>query len=698
VLHGSGREADSTARTSRCASCTDRICDPRRFEALLLELSVRFIHLTAGQIDSAIEDGLRGACEFLGLDRSAIWHGSHDAPDRWLLTHLYQHPDRVTIHRKQDGELVPSGGWTLVQPDPPPRHRRVELREFFPWVADRALREEIVVVDALDDLPAEAAHDRASFAQFGARSALVFPLSAGGRVFGILVFSMIGRERTWTAGLVDSLNLIAQVFANAVDRRNADLALRQSEERLNLAAASAGAALWSIAYGSTAFWANETARELFGTPTGELTWERFLAAVHPEDRAGVEQAYRDSTGGEELAIEYRFVRSDGGLRWAASRGRRQLDRAGGPARLMGVTIDITARKELEERLQEQVREIGRLKQQLESEVVVLRDEVAGCRVSGEILGESDAIQYVHFRIGQVAPLDTTVLIQGETGTGKNLAAAAIHARSRRKDRPMVTVSCAALPANLVESELFGHDRGAFTGADQARRGRFETADGSTIFLDEIGDLPLELQAKLLRVVQTGELERLGSSKTVRVDVRIIAATNRNLDEAVRGGRFRADLYYRLNVFPITMPPLRDRREDIPLLVGALTGKFARKAGRAVGAVPAALLRTLQEYHWPGNVRELENIIERAVIVSTGPSLRLAQPLDGNAPVNGIAAAAPDPGARLEEVERDHIRRTLRAAGWRIQGKHGAADLLGLNASTLRARMRKLGIRRETATR
>ncbi len=365
---------------------------------------------------------------------------------------------------------------------------------------------------------------------------------------------------------------------------------------------------------------------------------------------------------------------------------------------MGVTVDITERKAMEDRLEESLAEVRRLKSRLEAEVMSLRDQVSACQASGEILGTSDAIRYVHFRIGQVAPLDATVLLLGETGTGKNLAAAAIHARSRRRDRPFITLSCAVLPGNLIENELFGRERGAFTGADQARMGRFEVADGGTIFLDEIGDLPLELQAKLLRVLQSGELERLGSSKTVKVDVRIIAATNRDLGQAVRDGEFRADLFYRLNVFPITMPPLRSRKEEIPLLTEAFVAKYASRFRKPINGVSQAMLRALQDYDWPGNVRELEHFIERAVILSTGPTLNLAEPLSDRTQADKVESPPATPGRTLDEVEAEHIRRALRAAGWRIEGKRGAALLLGLNPSTLRARMRKLGILRFTDSR
>ena len=670
--------------------------DPGLFGALLLELSVRFVHLPPEQVDGEIESALCSVCEFLGIHRSGVYQGMPEITGKWQLTHIYQHPDHATIVRNPDGSITPRGGWRRLPPDVPP-HMVVDAHAMFPWVSARIGSDEIVVINSLDEIPDEGARDRLNYEQVGSRSILVFPLVAGGRVFGGLLFVMVGEERTWEQAVIDNLHLVSQILGNAIARKSADMALRRSEERLSLATTSAKAALWSFDGVSGSMWVNDVGQEMFAVKEG-VSWERFLALLHPEDRSRVEEAYRTRFVDPDAEIEYRFVRPDGSVRWAVTRGRRQ----GGPgpgAVLTGVTLDITDRKENERRLAGQLREITELKQRLEAEVVVLRDEVQSLSSAGEILGTSDAVQYTHYRIGQVAPLDTTVLIQGETGTGKNLAAAAIHARSGRKDRPMVTVSCAALPGNLIESELFGRDRGAFTGADQMRRGRFEVADGSTIFLDEIGELPLDLQAKLLRVVQSGEFERLGSPKTIKVDVRIIAASNRDLQEAVNEGRFRADLFYRLNVFPITLPPLRDRQEDIPALVRTLVEKFARKTGRPITTIHQSLIQVLQGYSWPGNVRELENVIERAVIVSPGPVLHLAETLSGSAAAekNGHAPLAADPGTTLEDVEREHIRRTLDAVGWRVQGKGGAADLLGLNPSTLRARMRKLGIQREAVT-
>jgi transcriptional regulator with GAF, ATPase, and Fis domain len=307
-----------------------------------------------------------------------------------------------------------------------------------------------------------------------------------------------------------------------------------------------------------------------------------------------------------------------------------------------------------------------------------------------IVGDSPALSHVLGQIAQVAPTDSTVLILGETGTGKELVARAIHEAGGRRDRPLVKLNCAALPRELVESELFGHEKGAFTGALQQRRGRFEAADGGTLFLDEVGELPLEAQAKLLRVLQEREFERVGGNRTFRVDVRIIAATNRDLRAQAKEGRFRDDLFYRLNVFPIVLPALRERREDIPRLVEHFAAKTARKLGRELRGVAPSFVERATAYDWPGNIRELENLVERAMIMSRGPVL------------DGVALFAAGPTTRpltianngtLEDVERAHIRRVLEDTRWQIEGELGAARVLGLNPSTLRGRLRKLGIRK-----
>jgi transcriptional regulator with GAF, ATPase, and Fis domain len=358
----------------------------------------------------------------------------------------------------------------------------------------------------------------------------------------------------------------------------------------------------------------------------------------------------------------------------------------------GVVIahrDITKIKQSEIRLKQANEKITRLKKRLEKEWVYLQEEIRGEHNFDNIVGHSDALKYVLYRVAEVAPTDAPVLIMGETGTGKELIARAIHNASMRSNHALVKINCAALPATLFESELFGYEKGAFTGADAPRAGRFQLADGATLFLDEISEIPVELQAKLLRVLQDGEFEPLGSSETQRVDVRIIAASNRNLDDEVKNGRFRKDLLYRINVFPLTIAPLRHRKEDIPLLVDWFVKKHNREMGRTITSIPDNLINHLKGYDWPGNVRELENVIERAVITSKNSVLKLTEKLT----LSDRAKTWDDRSQRLADVEREHISDILEKTHWKIEGKQGAAQVLGLAPSTLRDRMKKLGIRR-----
>ena len=357
---------------------------------------------------------------------------------------------------------------------------------------------------------------------------------------------------------------------------------------------------------------------------------------------------------------------------------------------MQLTQEIEERKKAEKSLQSTYAEIKQLKDRLQAENIYLRQEVDQQFNFGEIIGQSDVLSHVFLRVEQVAPMNATVLLLGETGTGKGVVARAIHSGSNRKGRPLITVNCTTLPATLVESELFGRERGAYTGSDVRQIGRFELADGGTIFLDEIGEMPLDLQCKLLRVIQDGEFERLGSPRTIKVDVRIIAATNRNLGEEVKKGTFREDLFYRLNVFPITMPPLRQRKHDVPLLVTHFVTKFNKKIGKKIETISKETMNALQEYQWPGNVRELESVIERAVIMSNGSALQVLDRFDTCRVPEEVTG---DSVKALADLEHDHILQVLKNTGWRIEGKNGAAVLLGLNPSTLRARMRKYGISR-----
>ena len=354
--------------------------------------------------------------------------------------------------------------------------------------------------------------------------------------------------------------------------------------------------------------------------------------------------------------------------------------------LIGMAIDISKLRETEKKLKSQIIETNKLKEQLQAENIYLKEEIKSKHDFNDIVGKSDALMHTLYRIEQVAPTDSTVLLEGETGTGKELFAAAIHSKSKRKDKPYIKVNCSALPALLIESELFGHEKGAFTGAIQKQVGRFELANGGTLFLDEISEIPIELQSKLLRVLQEGEFERIGSSKTIKVDVRIIAATNRNLEKQINKKQFRKDLYYRLNVYPITIAPLHDRLSDITLLTEHFVKRFNKTMGKHITRISKKTIKQLQSYPWPGNVRELENIIERAVIISTGSSLTV-EPL-----------LKPDFEKKeqllpLTEFERRYIIKVLEKTYWRVDGSEGAAHILDMHPETLRSRMRKLGIKR-----
>jgi formate hydrogenlyase transcriptional activator len=392
----------------------------------------------------------------------------------------------------------------------------------------------------------------------------------------------------------------------------------------------------------------------------------------------------DGTVRKHLEVE--LQRAHDNLELIVSERTGKLTRAN-----VQLTHEIEERKAAEDSLQGAYAEIKQLKNRLQAENIYLQQEVDRQFNFGEIVGQSNALSHVFSQVKLVAPMNATVLLLGETGTGKGVVARAIHSSGARKNRPMITVNCTSLPANLIESELFGREKGAFTGSDARQIGRFELADGGTIFLDEIGELPLELQCKLLRVIQDGEFERLGGPRTIKTDVRIIAATNRDLEKEIKNGKFREDLFYRLNVFPITMPPLRQRKEDIPLLVNHFVAKINNKIGKKIETVSKETLHALQEYHWPGNVRELENVIERAVITSKGTALQVLDRFDT---FRKPGEQAGQDVKALAELEHDHILQVLLKTGWRIEGKNGAAVILGLNASTLRARMRKYGILRQ----
>ncbi|SEM14346.1 PAS domain S-box-containing protein [Syntrophus gentianae] len=637
------------------------------FEELLSAISARFISLPANRVDEEIHNAMTEVLGFFKVDRFALLQTLPDKKS-WMITHSVA------------GAGVPSVPIASELP--------ISIN---PWAYEKlVLKKEVLSIEKMEDIPSEANVDKETWMKWGIRSNLNIPIMIGGPVDHILAINSVKQERLWPEELVPRLRLLGEIFVNAIERSKAQKALQESEERLSLATSAAEAGLWMLDIDTGILWATPILRELFGFhPDEVLSYERFQEAIHPDDLDGVKERVHQSIETKSFLIaEYRIRKPDGNLRWIVTRGRPENGTLGHPLRLMGVSMDITGLKEMESQLREQLVEINKLKLQLENENVYLREERKMEQGFGKMIGSSSTLQYVLFRAHQVAPTDATVLILGETGVGKGMVANAIHEMSARRDKPMVTVNCAALPANLIESELFGREKGAFTGAHARQIGRFEVANGGTIFLDEIGELPLELQAKLLRVLQDGEFERLGSPRTVKVDVRVIASTSRDLKEEMCNRRFREDLYYRLNTFPVTLPPLRMRIEDIPELARYFIDKYGRKMGKRFDTISKEAIDRLSEYSWPGNVRELEHIIERAVITSSEQDFQLTEPLE-----HGSVEREEGVLKEFNAMAREHIQQVLKETRWKIEGKAGAAAFLGLHPSTLRFRIKKLGLKR-----
>ncbi|MEM7008262.1 MAG: GAF domain-containing protein [Thermodesulfobacteriota bacterium] len=469
------------------------------------------------------------------------------------------------------------------------------------------------------------------------------------------------------------------------EKKKAEFAKREVEERYKTIIEHSYDIIIETNVNGTFLYINPTFCDVLGYDQQELLGRSVFEHIHEDDAPETIRQFSFAINKfEKGSATYRFKHKSGGWRWLESVGS-PFRTASGEIRTVISSRDITERMESEKKLQSAFEEIEELKNKLEKENIYLQKELELTFSHGDILGQSKAIRSALSKIEQVAATDATVMLTGETGTGKELFANRIHSLSERKDRAMVKVNCAALPPHLIESELFGHEKGAFTGAVAKSIGRFEVADGSTIFLDEVGELPLELQSKLLRVLQEGEFQRVGSSKTVNVNVRVITASNIELIEAVNSGNFREDLFYRLNVFPIHIPPLRERKEDIPDLLWFFISEFEEKMDKSIKNISRKDMENLINYPWPGNVRQLRNVIERAMILSTGPDLVIDLP--------GIKSQTPSEIKPIEDVERDHISYILNMTNWRIRGKAGAAEILGLKPTTLESRIKRLGIKR-----
>jgi PAS domain S-box-containing protein len=475
------------------------------------------------------------------------------------------------------------------------------------------------------------------------------------------------------------------------DRKQAEERLRRNEVYLAEAQrlSHTGSFGWHVATGEI-FWSDETFRIFESDRETKPTVEWVLQRTHPEDRPMLEEMVsRASEAGEDFEVECRFVLPGGTVKTVHVVAHGLIDKSG-RLEFVGAVMDVTPARQATSALQKAFQEIQDLKDRLYKENIALRDEIDNSSMFEEIVGASPQLQGVLSQISRVAPTDSTVLITGETGTGKELVARAIHRRSERASHAFVSVNCAAIPRDLVASELFGHEKGAFTGALQRRLGRFELAEGGTIFLDEVGELPAETQIALLRVLQEHEFERVGGARPLRANARVIAATNRTLPAAIAAGTFRKDLFYRLNVFPIDVPPLRERKEDIPMLVEYFVDRFARKAGRKIKRVEKKSLDLLRGYSWPGNIRELQNVLERSVILSDSETLAVEESWFSAESVQSLrpSASLAKPSATQE---RGMIETALEESRGRVSGPAGAAVKLGIPASTLESRIRSLRI-------
>ena len=490
-------------------------------------------------------------------------------------------------------------------------------------------------------------------------------------------------------------NLLTDIDA----RKQSEEKLRRSEADLLEAQRLSHSGSWRHDLASGAFFVSPEVLRIRGVESAEplSTIDRMFSGIHPDDRARVKDTYDAAQKQKgEFDAEYRIVLQDGTIKHLHTIGHPVLNEDGDVVEYVGSGMDVTEQRQAQTALETAFEEIKRLKDQLQDENLSLREEIDQAFMFEEIVGASPALKSVLSHVSLVAPTDSTVLISGETGTGKELVARAIHKHSRRSERAFVSLNCAATPPSLIASELFGHEKGAFTGAVQQRRGRFELAHSGTIFLDEIGEIPMDTQVALLRVVQERQIERVGGTRAIPVDVRVVAASNRDLSAAISEGSFRSDLFYRLNVFPIHVPPLRKRREDIPILVEYFVKRFAEKMAKRIRHIDRRTLELCDRYPWPGNIRELQNIVERSVILCTGDTFSIDEAwLSTQAPLRA-EGSGPLPTALLDQ-EKEMIEAALTKSRGKVAGPRGAAATLGIPASTLESKIKQLGIEKRRFT-
>ena len=662
-------EAKVEENTKRLEEANRELEQRVKFTNLISELSMEIYNLSPDEIDEGINKALKKIGEFAGVDRSYIF-----------------------LYRDNETLMDNTHEWCAPGIESEIENLQGLKVEMFPWLTSKHWKGDIVNVPRVSDMPPEAKYEREELEREGIKSLINLALVNGDARLGYLGFDSVKTERAWDTEIIDLLTISGQMFAGLMIRKLTEQMLQESEERHRTLLEHTNDLIVETDSLGKVLYVSPNHKELLGYEPDELIGKSIFEFIHPDDHESTLAEFKEAINKfESRHVVHRLKHIDGKWRWFESAGK-PFKTASGEIRTVIASRDITERIKAEQDLKNALSEVEMLKNRLEAENVYLQEEIKTEYNFDEIIGKSKELKMVLRTVEQVAPTDTTVLITGETGTGKELVARSIHNLSPRKNRPLVKVNCGAIPEGLVESELFGHEKGSFTGAVQQRAGRFELADGGTIFLDELSELPIDIQVKLLRVLQEGEFERVGGTQTKKVDVRIIAATNRNLEKAMDDGKFRSDLYYRLNVFPIHVPSLRERVEDIEHLVNHFVDKFSRKAGKSIKSISKEALEKIKNYNWPGNIRELENIIERAVILSRGDSITLKDLPDIDNRNNQTNFDSHDKSIKtLEDLERTHILEILEECKWIVDGNRGAAKILNINPSTLRSRMKKLGI-------